>query len=229
MKTLIAVPCMDSLPTDFATSLMDLKKGEDVHYAVTKNSLIYDSRNAVAANAITAGHMDGDEGRGITPYDRVLWIDSDMKFDPDMLVRLSEDMDQGLDYVAGIFFVRKIPTYPVVYSEIRYYTDESNQIHAEAVKMRYYPKDQLFRCGGTGFGAVMTSVKLLKDVWDRFGPPFQPLSHMGEDLSFCWRVNQLGREMYCDSRVKVGHIGQFVFDENVYLNQQATRTGGDEE
>jgi hypothetical protein len=36
----------------------------------------------------------------------------------------------------------------------------------------------------------------------------------GEDISFCLRVKELGKKMYCDSSVKMGHVGQFVYDED---------------
>ena len=64
-----------------------------------------------------------------------------------------------------------------------------------------------------GFGAVLTKVDLLRAVVDAFGAPFQPLPYFGEDLSFCWRVGQIGRKMYCDGAVKVGHIGTQIFGE----------------
>lgn len=214
MSLLIAVPCLDSVDTDFMTSMISLRKPEGTRFAVMKNSMIYDSRNSIASKAIVSETSEDPADR----YDRVLWIDSDMVFNPDLISRLNADMDTGLDYVCGLCFVRKLPTYPVVYSEIKYWIDQDGP-HAEAVKMPDYPKNQLFRIAGSGFGCVMTSTKLLKDVWDHFGPPFDPMSHMGEDLTFCYHANQLGYEMYCDSRVKVGHVGSFTYDENVYFGQ----------
>ena len=35
----------------------------------------------------------------------------------------------------------------------------------------------------------------------------------GEDLSFCIRAQELGRKIYCDSRIKMGHVGLRVFEE----------------
>ena len=36
----------------------------------------------------------------------------------------------------------------------------------------------------------------------------------GEDLAFCLRVKDLGKKVYCDSRIKVGHIGYKTFGED---------------
>lgn len=207
-KILIAIPCMDMVPTLFATSLINLRKAADTHYAVHANSMIYDSRNTFAAKAITGG------------YDRVLWLDSDMTFEPDLLERLNDDMDEhDLDFVSGIFFKRHLPTGPCIYRDLRYGPKDDGTLSAEAIQYRDYPKDALFETKGAGFGAVLVKTDLMRAVWEKYGPPFQPMVQMGEDLSFCWRVTQIGRKMWCDSRVKVGHVGEFVYDEDVYLKQ----------
>ena len=43
---------------------------------------------------------------------------------------------------------------------------------------------------------------------------------LGEDYSFCWRVAQIGKKMWCDSRVKLGHVGQHIYTEEDYLKQR---------
>lgn len=208
MKTLIGVPCMDMVQTRFANSLMNLRKSENTYYATLTSSLIYDSRNNITATAINKG------------YDRVLWLDSDMEFQPDLLEKLTADMNsENLEYVSALYFKRKIPTSPVVYEKLEYGRTEEGILRAKGHTYYDYPREQLFECAGSGFGAVLVSVKLMQDVWDHYGPPFDPMTQLGEDLSFCWRVGQLGRKMWCDSRIKAGHVGPFVFTEDIYLNQ----------
>ena len=206
MKTLIAVPCMDMVPILFATSLINLRKSEDTSYAVRSNALIYDSRNSFAFRAI--------EGN----FDRLLWIDSDMVFEPDMMEKLSADMDEGKEFVSALAFKRHLPTCPVVYKELTY--DDTKTDKARAVSYKDYPKDSVFEIAGAGLGACMMSVDLIKRVWDHYGPPFDPITQMGEDLSFCYRVQLVGGKMWCDSRIKVGHCGQMIYDERVYQQQE---------
>ena len=79
-----------------------------------------------------------------------------------------------------------------------------------------YPKDKIFEIAGSGFGCVMTSVSLLRACWDGFGLPFSPRLGFGEDVTFCLECEQLGYKMYCDSSIKVGHIGQLIINEEVY-------------
>ena len=63
-----------------------------------------------------------------------------------------------------------------------------------------------FRVDGCGFATVLTSVDLLQAVTQKFGTCFQPTDYYGEDLAFCWRVKQLGYEIWCEPTVRVGHI-----------------------
>jgi GT2 family glycosyltransferase len=53
-----------------------------------------------------------------------------------------------------------------------------------------------------------------------YGSPFYPLMGMGEDMTFCFRARQAGFKLYCDSRVKIGHIGQKIYDEDSYILQK---------
>ena len=196
---------------------MALRRVGDARFGVTKFSMLHDARNTLAANAIQHG------------YDRVLWIDSDMRFESDLMEKLAADMggtdvdDNALvtfdrDYVAALAFNRVTPTEPVVYNSLSELDDMPGMYGVHI--LRNYPHNQLFKVAATGFGCVMTSTRLLKAVWDRFGPPFSYVANLGEDMSFCWKVGQLGIPMWCDSRIKVGHIGEVVFDEEVYLKQK---------
>ena len=213
MKTLIAVPCMDMVPVEFAASLMDLKKSEGCGYAFKANALIYDSRNSFVATAIDKG------------YDRILWLDSDMSFDPDTLLKLEADMDQGMDFVCGLCFKRHFPTSPVIYKRLEYHNEDAGngkrRVKAEAETYTDYPRDQVFEIQGAGLGCAIVRTDVLKEVWDKYGPPFDPMTQIGEDLACCLRIRNLGVKMYCDSRVKLGHIGLLRYDEGLYLQQEA--------
>ena len=212
MKYLIAVPCMSMVHTDFMNSLLGLRRTGEPHIATSVNSLIYDSRNTFSA-------------RACEEYDRVLFLDSDMVIPNDAMQRLAEDMDEGRDFVSGIYFARKLPTAPIVYSKVEYGTAEDGTLKACAEHYRDYPRDSLFEVAGCGMGCTMISTDLLKKVWAKYGPPFDPLTQLGEDLSFCLRVTELGCKIWCDSRVKCGHVGNYTFNEATFLAQQAAQNG----
>ena len=206
MKTLIAIPCMDMVHTVFMKSLMGMNRVGQTGFAFSCSSLVYDARNTLAKQAVTEG------------YDRVLWLDSDMDFQPDLLQKLSEDMDEGRELVSGIYFKRKAPVKPVIYKSLGYYKNEDESgVTPVAVSYEDYPRDSIFPIAACGFGGVLVTTDLIKRVGDKFGLPFSPIMGFGEDLSFCSRVTELGVEMFCDSRVKMGHVGLGTITEEVYL------------
>lgn len=207
MKTLICSPCMDKVDTEFMTSLLSMKRVGESKFTVVRSSLVYDARNLLASHALQEG------------YDRILWIDSDMLIPPDMMEVLSADLDEGREYVSGIYFTRKSPVTPVIFNKLVYELNEKNFEH-DLQKFEDYPRNQIFPIVASGFGCVMMTTDLIRKVANKFGYPFTPLMGLGEDIAFCWRVNQLGVPMYCDSRVKVGHLGQALFNENVWLAEK---------
>ena len=210
MKTLIAIPCMDTMPTGFVQSLLHLEKGEGTSVLFKANTLVYDSRNLISMTAIEEG------------YDRVMWFDSDMMFTPATMRMLHKDLDgtdlmRPKEMVTGLYFRRRGPHTPVIFYKIAEPAfDESGKLVGQVEKYTEYPENTLFAVAGCGLGCCMTSVKLLKEVWDKFGPPFSPYPWAGEDISFCHRVNQLGYRIWCDSRITCGHIGQTVYTEEFY-------------
>ena len=208
MRYLIAVPSHDYVHAEFQRSLMELDKPEGTCFAQITNTLIYTARNTIAQNAVSNG------------FDRVLWLDADMVFDGDTMNRLAADMDQGLEFVSALYFSRKEPVFPTIHKEVHWRVRDDGWVDAGAELYHDYPKDQVFEVAACGFGCCMTSVALLKKMCDKYGSPFYPLMGMGEDTTFCFRARQDGEKVYCDSRIKAGHIGQHIFTEKDYIRQQ---------
>lgn len=203
MKTMIAIPAIEQMFSWTAQCLEKLKRvGEcDVEFVVRMP--VDMARNELARRAIEGG------------CDRILWIDSDMTFEPDMMEKLDADMADGWDIVSGLYFKRTFPLEPVIYSDID--TEEF-----KAVTYWDYPQDQLFPIAGCGFGGVLMKTELLTDLSE---PPFLPFLHLSEDLSFCVRMREKGIGIACDSRVKLGHMGTIVFGEKLYKHPSAGVSG----
>lgn len=201
-KTLIAVPCMANVPTGFMSSLIGMSKPQDAMFAITESSLIHSARNLLAGTAIEGG------------YDRIMWIDSDMRVPPDLFNALSADIDKGMEYVSGLYFMRTMPTRPVIYKDI----ELAKNGNLRGVIYKDYPRDSIFEIAASGFGALMMTtrlyVKALQNT-DSNRNPFHPIRNLGEDLAFCWRLPD-EVEMYCDSRIKVPHIGYIDYTEDMY-------------
>ena len=210
MKTLIAIPCMDMLPVGFVQSLLYMHKGDNPTVYFKPNSLVYDSRNLLSLYAIENG------------FDNVLWLDSDMLFPPNTLTKLEA---YNMDMVTGLYVKRHEPVEPVLYEKIEEpERGRDGKLIANIASYTNYPRDAFFPVAGCGFGCVLTSTKLLKHVWDEYGPAFTPYPWASEDISFCNRVNQLGYQIYCDSSVSCGHIGQFIYTENLLKRGDSVET-----
>lgn len=213
MRTLIAIPCMDMVHTIFFRSMLSLQKAGECQFGLSCSSLVYDARNTLAKQAVREG------------FDRILWLDSDMDIPVDAMLRLSARMDEGYDFVSGIYFKRKAPVTPVIYEHVGYWhNDETNELTPAAQSYLNYEKDGFFEIEGAGFGLVMHSVKLIKDVAEKYGLPFSPIIGFGEDLSFCLRARELGYKLYCDASVKAGHVGMGVITEDMFLGGRTNGT-----
>ena len=209
MKTLIAIPCMDYLEADFVECLTNLvqnpKNPGEVEVKYLKASLVYDARNQLTQYVLKKGG-----------YDFVLWLDSDMTFDSDLLIRLMDDIEgeeggKKLQAVTGLCFGRRPPFKPCIYKKLDVQTD-GQLIRPNAECWYDYPRDTLFEVAACGFACVLMRVGLL-EAMGVYGVPFFPVGGLGEDLTFCWRARKLDIKFYCDSRLKIGHIMRIAVDE----------------
>lgn len=201
MKILIAVPCMDQVATPFAQSIASLNKKGDCLLSFMMSSLVYDSRNKLVGQAM---QMEADY---------IMWFDSDMIFAPDTMERLFADIEENdLDIVTGLYFNRRPPFTPVIFSELD--GDINSSSHKD---YNDYPENSLFEVAGCGFGCVLMKTDVLYDIAAKDGPVwFSPLGNIGEDCAFCIRARKHGYKIMCDSNVKLGHIGTTVVNEELY-------------
>lgn len=199
MKILIAVPCMDQVPAPFAQSLAMIQKVGDCVLAMQMGSLIYTSRNNLATRAIQS------------EADYVFWMDSDMVFAPDTLVRMVDVLQKNkLDILTGLYFRRVQPFSPVLFDML-----EIRDQRASWTSFQEIP-DGIFEVGGCGFGCVLMDTGVFIDVQSKFKQMFAPIGNVGEDLSFCWRARECGYKIYCDPSIVCGHVGYQIVDDKFY-------------
>lgn len=193
MKTLIAIPAMEQMQTLTVQCLANLRQIGTTRTDFMVRMPVDMARNKLAKRACEEG------------FDHILWIDSDMYFEPDLMERLAEDLDQ-YDVVTGLYFKRKFPAEPVLYKSI-----DMEKMQAETYWD--YPHDALFPVAACGFGGVLMKTEALANTDD---PPFEMFPGYSEDLSYCIRAAEKGWKIGCDSRVKLGHIGTVIFGEKMY-------------
>lgn len=207
MKTFIAIPCMESTPSLFTQSLAMLQRVEDVVVGMEMGSLVYEARNNLARAAIQA------------EADQILWLDSDMVFTPNFLIRMNDVAHRNkIDFLSAMYFRRKPPFTPVVFERLDYIEENG---HAITTQLLSVPEER-FKCGGCGFGGVLMSLDVVMSVAAMFGGRmFDPLPGMGEDLSFCWRARQCGYDIWCDPELQMGHVGSMVVTRSYFENYEA--------
>lgn len=199
MKTLIAIPCMDQVPALFAKSLALLQKPDDCTLAMQMGSLIYTSRNNLATMAIQSN------------YDYVFWMDSDMVFPQDALIRLMDTLKKNdLDIISGLYFRRVPPYSPTLFDKL-----EMRGNICSWSEFKEIPEG-LFEIGGCGFGCVLMSTEVFLSVQAKHGNMFAPIANNGEDIAFCWRARDCGYKIWCDPSVICGHVGYSVIDDKFF-------------
>lgn len=193
MKVFIAVPSMDSVPAFFAQSLALLQRDCDVQIGWEVGSLVYHARNNLARQALKSD------------ADWVLWLDSDMVFAPDTLQRmLKVCKDNDISFLTAVCFRRKPPYTPCLFDRL-----EKVDKGASYTALMSVPEG-LFKVGGCGFAGVLMSSDVLLSVQSKFGRMFDPMDGFGEDVSFCWRARQCGYDIWCDSSIEFGHVGNCI-------------------
>ena len=206
-RLLIAVPTTDYINAGFLKSLVRLmleleKQKVSYDVEIVSGTLVYYARNRLAQKAVNEGYTD------------VLWLDSDMTFHEKIVEDL---MFCGKEMVCGAFVSRRYPYGPCVYESIR--IGDIRKVQEFGMKP--------FRVDGCGFACVMTKTELLKDVMLKFGNCFTPTEQYGEDLAFCWRVGQIGREIWCEPTVRPGHIAHIeLHAEDILLEKLREQAGG---
>lgn len=199
MKIMIAVPCMDQVPVPFCQSLAMLQKVGECTLAMKAGSLIYTSRNDLAMRSL---QMNADY---------VFWMDSDMQFPPDTLVRMVDVLQKNdLDILTGLYFRRVPPYSPVLFDKL-----EMNKNICSWSEFKELP-DHLFEIGGCGFGCVLMSTEVFISVQAKHGNMFAPIGNNGEDIAFCIRARDCGYKIWCDPSIICGHVGYSVVDDKFY-------------
>lgn len=188
MKLLIAIPAFDYIHTEFVKCLTALvqrldRDGYNVDVKFITGTLVHVARDKLAYHAISNG------------YTHVLWLDSDMVFDDELLYDLQFSHK---DFVSGIARSRRRPYTSCLFSDLR-----------KVQRIDDYPRDT-FRIAGCGFACVLIKTEILQKVRERFGTCFLPTADYGEDLAFCKRASECGFPIWAEPAVKVGHIGQIV-------------------
>ena len=196
MKILLGMPCMRSIPYKTVVSLLNTAERGLVEPLLIEGSLVYDARDSISTYAVKAG------------YDYVLFADSDMVFNCHDLEALAK---HDVDICSGLYVTRNGENQNVCYSRIltrrRFPKKRRPELIPDTHKTGF---SEIAACG-MGFCLIKTSV--LQTMNKRYKSLFEPRWGVGEDIAFCIRARRCGFKIYVDRDVKLGHVGDMVFQK----------------
>lgn len=145
--------------------------------------------------------------------DYLFMVDDDMLAPFDLFYKLVES---DKDIIAPLAFTRNPNHQPVCCITREGYDPASHQPYLFKDTIMSYPRDTLFQCDAVGFGAVLIKRKVLEGVPT---PRFLNTSPTGEDILFCNEARKKGFEVWMDSRIKLGHLGDTVVITEEYADK----------
>lgn len=187
---------------------------------------VVDGRNFVARSVVES----------MPDTDWVLFIDSDMGFDPDTADRLIAAADPVERPIVGaLCFVLRCQSVGPLHSfnyqvfPTMYRLAETGDEIGVAPWVNY-PRDQLVEVDATGAGCLLVHRSVLEAIG---GDWFEQITvtredgvkvKFGEDISFCLRAKAAGFRTFVDTRVKTSHYKEALYlTEEVYDAHRAAR------
>lgn len=154
-------------------------------------------------------------------YDYLLFIDSDIIFTIEDFNKLISNISKTNGIISGLYFGRKGNHEPVIYSKVseRKYDKYGNIIKNSYTQIENNINNELINIEGCGMGFCLIPCDILKKVISKYHVCFEPMNGLGEDLSFCKRVTNVNYNIVCDTKIKVGHIGEYIYTEKDWYNE----------
>lgn len=199
----ILVPTRDFVNSGFAFDLARLvgftvgTTHNKVVIYTSSGTLLSSQRQDLARDAVDAGCT------------HTLWLDSDMRFPKDALVRL---LSHDEDIVCANYAKRRFPTEPIAVRKNQLGDD------AEHVDRVYTEPDStgLVEVDYCGMGVMLVKADVYKKMeFPWFAIPWVPAAedYIGEDVWFCRRAYENGSKTMVDQDLskEVHHIGTFEY------------------
>ena len=159
-----------------------------------------------------------------TPATHLLWIDADMSFPRDALLRL---LGHRVPIVAGLYFNRRAPFHPQLLRNhptervmddvpMAYVYDWRREIGPDG-------SGSLLRVDATGSGFLLVERRVFTDIAADDGW-WAPNGTGSDDIWFLRRATAAGYEIFVDTALELGHLGDIVVDAEFAARNRIRRT-----
>jgi len=196
----VCIPMRGSNPSFFTYDLVNMYAHTAVAFApdtadlgilTVEGTYIHTNRNDLAEQALKAG------------CDYILWLDDDMRFPKDTLLRL---LRRRKKIIGANYPTRKAPFVPVAIASI-----EGRTKH-----MPKSDEDPLTPVEAIGFGVALTHTEVFNSIrypWFENNRDRENDRWVGEDVDFCMKAREAGYEVFVDNELsaEVAHIGTFEY------------------
>jgi hypothetical protein len=196
-KIAIGIPAFGDMKANFVTDLVSLvaysgaelqrECPTDIQLIHSASSILPAGRTDIVKSAIRAG------------CEGIFWLDADMRFPPDALVRLLSHRKQ---IVGANYTTRREPYRPTAWAKGKriHTTDDDHGLTAVV---------------HVGFGCLWTHIDTFKAIGEpyfMFGFEKNTKQYVGEDVYFCHQAALRGYQPFIDHDLSrdVGHIGDIV-------------------
>lgn len=186
-----------------ATSSELSRMGITWGYSNEYSSHVGDAREITLNGGYDNNPFDSTPFKGEITYDKIMWIDSDIAWTPDDFIRLYES---DKDIVAGAYLLANGTVVahkerfgkPFIYEEVKE-LEELEQVFMVGLGFVCVKQGVFESLSRPWFQSVQATIKDPNTNKDF------PFFIMGEDVSWCSRVNDAGYEIWLDPKVKVTH------------------------
>lgn len=204
MKLLLAVPTYGPADPRCQAQLRGSIMLTANHGVTWVGDISTDRANFSSARNLAAQVLySSDEANGL------VFIDSDIRHSPEDLGNLLLMVKEyGMDFATGVYHQRAKP-----YISVIFHWSPETKLWKPMAK---YPQNTVFKADGCGFGFVYLSKNAVRRVAENhefdeeYGgwfPDKRTSDGYGEDLSFCYMAMKSGIQLYVNSNVIVGHLG----------------------
>jgi hypothetical protein len=196
-KTLsIGIPCWRTdIKAEFLKSLVSVLLDRDiptVDFYIARNISVADARNEIVK-------------RTLGEY--LLMVDPDMTFYSKDVKKL---LAEGRDIMAGLFFQKRPPFQPLLFN-----LNETKHMYDPIFD---YKDNEIISVDAVGTGFMMIKRKVFQTLKEPWFVYHDPKTGLSEDLYFCKTAKENGIEIFVDTSIKIGHIGEREATERDFLD-----------
>ena len=159
-----------------------------------------------------------------------IWLDTDQTFQRETLFNL---VKHDLPIVAGMYYAKAEPFYPIVFKE----SPDSDNFSLFNPIIRH-PENELFEADMMGMGCVAIKKEVFKKLeypYFRYSPHpknsnspdmewkySHKINDVSEDVYFFKQIRQAGIKVIVDPKIQCGHLTKITIDKSLFDSYLAT-------